>query len=119
MYVVRISKLLPLKVNKLDSLFANESIAIDRMKHGSSNHKAFLTNKGKSIIKKHAKNFEIVLYSKQDDSYIFIPQYAEESLNRVSFCRIINTFLLNASKKLPGQPNIKSHSFRSGFITKL
>ena len=23
------------------------------------------------------------------------------------------------SKNLPGQPNLKSHSFRSGFITKL
>jgi site-specific recombinase XerD len=116
---VRISELLPLKVAELENLFAKSWISIDRLKRGPSSHKAFLTKKGKNVIKKRAKDFEIVLYSKQQDSYVFTPQYSNDPLNRESFNRIVNIFLIEASKELFNQPNIKSHSFRIGFITEL
>ncbi len=40
---IRISELLPLKVNQLQTLIEENWIAIDRSKRGPTNHKAFLT----------------------------------------------------------------------------
>jgi len=47
---IRINELLPLKVSQLETLFKENSIAIDRSKRGPSNHKAFLAKEGKKII---------------------------------------------------------------------
>lgn len=116
---VRISELLPLKVNQLENLFARSWISIDRMKRGPTNHKAFLTSKGNKIIKKRAKDFEIILFSKENDSFVFTPQYGDHFLNRTAFTKIINKFLKESTEEFPNKPNIKSHSFRAGFITQL
>ena len=40
-------------------------------------------------------------------------------LRRESLTKSINTVTRKASEKLPGNPNITSHSFRIGFITQL
>ena len=116
---VRISELLSLKVEQLENLFAKSWIAIDRMKRGPSSHKAFLTAKGRKIIKHRASDFEIILFSKEDDSYIFTPQYSADPMNRQAFNIVVNDFLKDCSQKLPNKPNLKSHSFRIGFITEL
>lgn len=116
---IRISELLPLKMSQLETLTAHNFIAIDRVKNGPASHKAQLTKTGEGIIKKRAKDFEILWYYKDKDSYIFTAQHGKKPLNRVSFSRVINLFLLEASKELPGQPNLKSHSFRYGFITEI
>ena len=116
---VRISELLPLTVSQIENLFEKSWIAIDRRKRGPSSHKAFLTPKGTKIIKKRARDFEIVLYGKNKDSYVFTAQYSDNPLNRVSFSRIINEFLKESTQKLSNQPNIRSHSFRGGFISQL
>lgn len=39
---IRISELLPLKINQVESLFTKNWISIDRAKRGPTNHKAFL-----------------------------------------------------------------------------
>lgn len=114
---VRISELLPLKINQIDNLFANSWIAIDRVKRGPSSHKAFLTLKGRKIIRKRARDFEIILFSKENDSYVFTPQYSDNPLSRQAFNKIINNF--ESIEELPNKPNIKSHSFRIGFINDL
>ena len=116
---VRISELLPLTVDQLENLFRHSWIAIDRMKRGPSSHKAYLTPKGRKIIKKRSGDFEIILYSKTKDSHIFTPQYSDDTLNRTSFTKIINKFLKESVEELPNKPNIRSHSFRVGFITQL
>lgn len=116
---VRISELLPLKVHQIQNLLTNSWIAIDRLKRGPSNHKAFLTAKGKKIMKERRRDFEIVLSSKESDSFVFTPQYSADPLHREAFNRIVNVFLNESTAKLPSSPNIKSHSFRIGFITEL
>ena len=116
---VRISELLPLTVEQLQKLFQCSWIAIDRMKRGPSSHKAFLTQKGRKILRKRGKDFETILYAKEDDSHIFTPQYSDDPLNRTVFTKIVNKFLKEAVEELPNQPNIRSHSFRIGFITQL
>jgi site-specific recombinase XerD len=106
-------------MNQIENLFARSWIAIDRMKRGATNHKAFLTPKGSQIIKKRARDFQIILSNKEDDSYVFTPQYAANPLNRTSFTKIINKFLKESAEELSDKPNTTSHSFRVGFITQL
>lgn len=116
---VRISELLPLKVNQVQTLFTDSWIAIDRLKRGPANHRAFLTLKGKKIMRERRRDFEIILFSKEDDSFVFTPQYSADPLDRTTFNRLINNFLTISTDKLSTKPNIKSHSFRIGFITNL
>ena len=59
------------------------------------------------------------MYPKDDDCYIFTPQYSADPLSRDAFNRIVNNFLKETIQTLPNKPNIKSHSFRIGFITNL
>lgn len=116
---VRISELLPLKGYQIKTLFEHSWIKIDRLKKGPANHKAFLTKAGKLAMKKRHKDFEIVQYAKPDDSCVFTAQYSSKPLTREAFNRIVNNFLNDSVKELPYRPNIKSHSFRAGFITQL
>jgi len=116
---VRISELLPLKVNQIQTFMTGSWIAIDRLKRGPSNHKAFLTPAGRKIMRDRLRDFEILIYVKEDDSFIFTPQYSADPLERVTFNKLINNFLKKSVDKLPNKPNIRSHSFRIGFITDL
>lgn len=116
---VRISELLPLKVHQLQTLFSNSWIAIDRIKRGPANHKAFLTRKGNRIIKERARDFEIITFLKSKDSYVFTAQNANKPLSRSAFNKIVNDFINESVKDLDNKPNIKSYSFRIGFITDL
>ena len=116
---VRISELLHITVEQVSNLYQYSWIRIDRMKRGPSNHKAFLTRTGTQILRKRARDFEIIQYSKEHNSFVFTPQYSKNPLERAAFTKIVNKFLRETSNELPDKPNITSHSFRSGFITKL
>ncbi len=112
---IRIGELRILKIPQVKTLFEKSWIAIDR----KASHKAFLTKEGKQILKDRQKDFEFLCYFKEDDSYIFTSENSEKPLERDAFNRIINDFLTNCAKKLEGQPNVRSHSFRVGYITQL
>lgn len=117
---VRISELLPLKVSQLQTLIKNHWIAIDRVKRGPANHKAFLTYKGKSLIKDRQRDFEIIFSMKENDSYIFTSEKNHNKmLRRETLTKDVNSVTRNASQRLSDAPNITSHSFRVGFITQL
>ena len=68
---IRINELLSLKVSQLETLFKENWIAVDRSKRGPSNHKAFLTKKGKKIIQDQQKDFQLIFLMKEQDSYLF------------------------------------------------
>jgi integrase len=116
---VRISELLPLRLKQVETLFKKGWISIDRAKRGPLNHKAFLTVQGKKLLKNRLKDFEQVAYYKNPDSFIFTAEYSDEPLKRDAWNRIINSFLKEASEKLDNKPNLRSHSFRIGYITDL
>ena len=116
---VRISELLPLRVSQVKTLFAEGWIAIDRSKRGHSSYKAFLTPEGFKIIKARKKDFEILLFFKDDESFIFTAENSNKPLARGPFNRLINQFIKQISQDMPNKPNLTSHSFRIGFITKL
>lgn len=116
---VRIGELLPLKIYQIKTLFAKHWIAIDRAKRGPSSHKAFLTQEGKRIMQERLSDLEVILLSKDDDSYIFTAECSDKPLDREAFNRLVNQFIRSCSYKLEGNPNLKSHSFRIGFISQL
>lgn len=116
---VRVSELLPLKISDIDKLFQQHWIAIDRKKKGPSNHKAFLSREGVELLKERAEDWQFLKYFKTLDSYVFTAENCEEAIGRQAITNLVNRFLATASKKLEDSPNLKSHSFRSGFITKL
>lgn len=95
-------------------------IDIDRSKLGPSNHKAFLTKEGKKLIQDRQKDFQFIFLIKEPDSYVFTSE-ADHSkpLGRVVLTKDVNKIMHQVSKKLPGKPNITSHSFRIGYITQL
>lgn len=116
---VRISELLPVTVEQIQTLFEDSWIAIDRSKRGPASHKAFLPSKGKKLLKDRRMDFEILLTNKDKHSLVFTSSHSDQSLTRESLTRTTNHFLTNVSLKLPNQPFIRSHSFRIGFITSL
>ena len=117
---IRINELLPLKVSRLETLFKENWIAIDRSKRGPSNHKAFLTKEGKKMIQDRQKDFQLIFLMKEADSYVFTAEANHsKQLNRVAITKDVNKVMRKVSNKFPGKPNITSHSFRIGYITQL
>ena len=117
---IRINELLNIKVSDLTTLIQENWIAIDRSKRGPSNHKAFLTKEGKKIIQARKKDFELIFLMKELDAYLFTSESDHfKKLRREAITRDVNKVMRLVSKKLPGQPNITSHSFRIGYITQL
>ena len=82
---IRISELLPLKMNQVESLFTNHWISIDRAKRGPANHKAFLTKEGGRIMQERRSDFELMQLFKDGDSYIFTAENSKKPLAREAF----------------------------------
>lgn len=117
---VRINELLNIKVSQLKTLTQESWVAIDRSKHGLSNHKAFLTKEGKKIIQDRKKDFQFILLIKEPDPYVFTSEAKHyQKLRREAITKGVNKAMRSVSKQLPGQPNVTSHSFRIGYITQL
>lgn len=117
---IRVNELLPLKVHQLKTLLTEGWIAIDRSKRGPASHKAYLSNQGKQILKSRQKDFDLLYLFKEDQSYIFTSQLDHNKhIRREQITKDINRIMGLVSKNLPDQPNLKSHSFRTSFITQL
>lgn len=117
---IRINELLPLKVHQLQTLLESYWIGIDRSKRGPANHKAFLTREGRKLVDERKKDFEFLFIMKNLDSYIFTSESNhQQMLSRETITRDVNRVMRSVSKNLPDQPNITSHSFRVGYISKL
>lgn len=117
---IPINQLLPLKVSQLETLLQKNWIEINRSKRGPVSHKAYLTGKGKKLLRQRQEDFEFIFWINKPDAYIFTSEYTpDKMLRRESLTKSINTVTRKASEELPGNPNITSHSFRIGFITQL
>ena len=117
---IRISELLPLKVGQLETLLKEGWIAIDRLKKGPANHKAFLTSEGKKLVKARKKDFKFLFAMKSKDSYIFTSDRKPyKMLRRETITMDVNKVVRSVANSIESKPNITSHSFRIGYITKL
>jgi integrase len=117
---IRVNELLPLKVHQLKTLLTEGWIAIDRSKRGPASHRAYLSKQGKQILKSRQKDFDLLYLLKEDKSYIFTSQLDHNKhIRREQITKDINKIMALVSKNLPDQPNLKSHSFRTSFITQL
>jgi integrase len=117
---IRIGELLSLKVGQLETLLNEGWISIDRLKRGPANHKAFLTLEGKKLVKARKRDFKFLFLMKDKDSYIFTSERKpNQTLRRETLTMDVNKVTHAASNLLPSKPNITSHSFRIGYISKL
>ena len=117
---IRVNELLPLRVHQLKTLLAEGWVKIDRSKRGPASHKAYLSKQGKQILKSRQKDFDLLYLFKDDNSYIFSSQLDHnQHIRREQITKDVNKIMALVSKNLPDQPNLKSHSFRTGFITQL
>jgi site-specific recombinase XerD len=117
---IRINELLPLKVGQLQTLLESHWIGIDRSKRGPANHKAFLTREGKKLVEEKRKDFDSLFLMKNPNSYIFTSESNHaQMLSRETITRDVNKVMRSVSNQLPGKPNVTSHSFRVGYISKL
>lgn len=115
---IRVNELLTLKVHQLKTLLAEGWVKIDRSKRGPASHKAYLSKQGKQILKYKQKDFDLLYLFKEDSSYIFSSQLDHNKhIRREQITKNINKIMGLVSKNLAGQPNLKSYSFRTGFIT--
>jgi hypothetical protein len=74
----------------------------------------------KKLVDKRKKDFEFIFLMKNPDSYIFTYEFNHnQMLSRETITRDVNRVMSFVSKSLPDQPNITSHSFRVGYISKL
>lgn len=117
---IRISELLQLRVYQLETLLKEGWIAIDRLKKGPANHKAFLTSEGKKIIKARKRYFEFLFLMKDKDSYLFTSDRKPyQKLRRETIMMDVNKVMRSVANRIESKPNITSHSFRIGYITNL
>jgi len=117
---IRINELLPLKVGQLQTLLESHWIGIDRSKRGPANHKAFLTREGKKLVEERRKDLDFLFLMKNPNSYIFTSESNHaQMLSRETITRDVNKVMRSVSNQLPDKPNITSHSFRVGYISKL
>ena len=117
---IRVNELLPLKVHQLKTLLTKGWIAIDRLKRGPASYKAYLSDQGKQMLKSRQKDFDLLYLLKEEKSYIFTAQLDHNKhIRREQITKDINKIMALVSQNLPNQPNLKSHSFRTGFITQL
>lgn len=119
---VRIGELLPIKVFQIQTLFSDGWIAIDRSKRGPASYKAFLNKKGQQLLNERKTDFEYICAAKFNDpnALVFSPMNKHKTpLRRDTFTKQVNSILNEVSLNIEGNPNIKSHSFRKGFITQL
>jgi integrase len=117
---IRIGELLSLNVGQLETLLNEGWISIDRLKRGPANHKAFLTSEGKKLVKARKRDFEFLFIMKNKDSYVFTSdRKPNQKLRRETITMDVNKVTHSVSKLLPSKPNITSHSFRIGYISRL
>ena len=117
---IRIGELLSLKVGQLETLLKEGWISIDRLKRGPANHKAFLTLEGKKLVKARKRDFNFLFLMKDKDSYVFTSdRKPNQTLRRETLTMDVNKVTHAISNLLPSKPNITSHSFRIGYISKL
>ena len=117
----RITEVLYIDKSKVGTLFQNQRpfIAMDRLKKGPTNKKAFLTKEGGELVKDRKKDFEFLLTAGEEKSeYLFFPRNSEKpQVSREYFNRTVNSVLKELSVEF--QACFTSHSFRKGYITKL
>lgn len=115
---IRVNELLPLKVYQLKTLLTESWIKINCSKQGPSNYKAYLSKQGKQILKDRQKDFDLLYRLKEDRSYIFSSQLDHNKhIRREQITKDINKIMKLVSENLTDQPNLKNHSFQTGFIT--
>lgn len=116
---LRSSELRFITVKLVKELFQNGTMGVDRCKRGVRNKPATLTKTGRKTLSTYHEDFETVFRHKiGDDSYFFTAIGGNKPLARETIQRDLNTILSQLKTQFPGL-YFRTHSFRSGYITRL
>lgn len=115
---LRVSNLLNFKIKHIKQLIYNGTTRVDLIKNGELQHLISLSKKSKEFIDLHHDSFHALFKYKDDEDFFFTSfSNSEKSLNRSNFNTELNTVLKKISDKF--NKNIKTHSFRTTYITDL
>lgn len=79
-----------------------------------------MTKEEKKVVQNRKKDFEFIFLMKERHSFVFTSETNPyEMLRRETITKGVNKIMRLVSTQLPDKPNITSHSFRVGYITKL
>jgi len=115
---LRVSNLLNLKIKNIKGLLYNGYTRVDLIKKGEIEHLITLSNESKKILNNHYNCFHKLYKYKVDEDFFFTSVYdTKKPIHRSNFNKELNDILKIASKEL--NKNIKTHSFRTTYITDL
>lgn len=124
---IRFAELLPIKIKQIKTLWDKGFMPIHRIKRGPSNKKAFLSKKGKELLKKREADFIYILENHQrfadfnklniEDLLLFTNQNQPTSLlSRSHWNNALNEILKTFSTQQQLDTKYTTHSFRHNFI---
>lgn len=115
---LRVSNLLNLKIKNIKDLIYNGYTRVDLIKKGEIEHLITLSHESKKILNNHYNCFHKLYKYKGDEDFFFTSVYdTKKAIHRSNFNKELNDILKIASKEL--NKNIKTHSFRTTYITDL
>lgn len=115
---LRVSNLLIFKVEHIKLLINNGSMRIDLIKRGNCDHLITLSKGSHEFLKSYADYFFQLVQHKEDGDYFFTSlENFSKPLNRCIFNKDLNSILKKCS--IYFDKNIRTHSFRTSFITDL
>ena len=134
---IRISEVRNCQISPIFNLLNKNFIAIDRLKQGRKQHKAFLTPAGINLLKKFREDFFELLFAlgviqinqnfnkidtKQfENLFLFTSQQSRglRPLSRQHFTDQVNKVVQKVPELKDQGIRLTSHSFRKGYITEL
>lgn len=115
---LRVSNLLKFKVTHIKSLIHSGYTRIDLIKKGEVEHLVTLSFKSKQLLTDNYKSFNLLFKYKNDDDFFFTSfSDTKKAIHRSNFNKELNDILKEVSKTF--NKNIKTHSFRTSYITDL
>lgn len=115
---LRVSNLLNFKIKNIKELIYTGYTRIDLIKKGEVEHLITLSTKSKYFINLHQDSFHTLFKYKEDDDLFFTSfSNPKKHIHRSNFNNELNIVLKKISNKF--NKNIKTHSFRTTYITDL
>lgn len=113
---LRVSNLLKFEIKHIQELLDKGETNIPLIKKGNKRHHILLSDKSRKWLQQYSKNFTLLMFDKDRDSYFFTTQSRlDKPINRSSFDHELNQILAKASEKF--SKHLRTHSFRASMIT--
>jgi site-specific recombinase XerD len=115
---LRVSNLLSLRTQDIKDLLLKKEMTISLIKRGPNSHRIVISESHHAFLLKYESEINILIKNKTYDALVFSSlKNPNKSYQRAEFTRVLNKVLKKSSMRL--MKNLKTHSFRTTFITQL